>query len=108
MRHFARRSAQALQDLHVVQERDYGRDDDLVLRDERLKRAERVDVWGMEWECDFLIRLPELIGYKLGHGHTMTHRRDSPPSQLHLHPLCPLCLLVGPSAQDASAVPLTA
>ena len=31
MRHFPRRRAQAVQDRHVVQERDHGRDDYLVL-----------------------------------------------------------------------------
>jgi hypothetical protein len=62
MRHFARRGAQAVYDRHVVQECDYGHDDDLVLGDERVERADRVDMWGMQWECDFLIRLPELMG----------------------------------------------
>ena len=62
MRHFARRGAQAVQDRHVIQERDYGCDDELVLGDERVERAEHVDVWRVQRECDFLIRLPELIG----------------------------------------------
>ncbi len=62
VRHFARRGAQAVQDRHVVQERDYGCDDELVLGDERVERAEHVDVWRVQRKCDFLIRLPELIG----------------------------------------------
>ena len=68
VRHFARRGAQAIQDRHVVQERDYRRDDYLVLGDEGVERAERVDARRVQRECDFLIRLPELMGRVYGNG----------------------------------------
>ena len=57
MRHFAWRGAQAVQDRPLAQERDNGRDDYLVLGDERIERAERVTARGVQRECDFLIRL---------------------------------------------------
>jgi hypothetical protein len=103
MRHFARRGAQAVQDRHVVQERDYGRDDYLVLRDEQVERADRVDMWGVQWECDFLIRLPELMREGAMLEHTDTQERTegltavsitSPSSLSTLPPgkaVCPGC-----------------
>jgi hypothetical protein len=110
MRHFARRGAQVVQDRHVVEERDYGRDDYLVLRHEQVERADRVDMWGVQWECDLLIRLPELMreGAMLEQTDTQERTADSPPFRLHRHPPCLPCLLAKPSAQDASAVLLTA
>ena len=51
------RGTQAVQDRHVVQERDYVCYDCIVLGDERVERASCGDTWGVQRECDFLIRL---------------------------------------------------
>ena len=60
-RHLSRRRAQPIQNGDVVQKRDHRRDMHPVLRDERLERAERMDVRRAQRQPDFLVRFPELL-----------------------------------------------